>query len=490
MKQNLRGKWNSNDLIKAIEDVKAGMSKREASRNYSIPLSTLRDRIKSDIKNDPSLGCKTVLSQEQEKLLVQRLLYLANIFYGITPLELRRIVYTFATENKLRHRFNTATKLAGKDWYYGFVRRHPEICLRKPEPTSINRIAGFNREAMKKFYDNLEFVYDEYELRSHDIYNVDETGFNVVQKTSKIVAQRGQKQVGKAVSCERGRNITGIFAMSAAGTYIPPLIIFPRQRMNDSLSKDGPPGAIYACSKNGWSNDELFLKWLEHFATYANCSKEKVTLLVLDNHSSHIGLAVAHFCTSKGIIMVTIPPHTSHRTQPLDVTFFGPLKTAFSREIELLMKTSQAKRVSEYDVAALINRAYMKTATMEKGQKGFKVTGIYPYNPDTFTDEDYLSSEAMISTSKDTSNSLEPEGDENINPDTLERPEERKRTIVDLASPPPPLRPLHDVKQKRKTRMASVILGLNPEQEIISLTPAELSQVRYFNVNILTLLFV
>ncbi len=195
--------------------------------------------------------------------------------------------------------------------------------------------------------------------------------------------------------------------------------------------------------------------------------------------------------------MVTIPPHTSHRTQPLDVTFFGPLKNAFYREIELLMKTSQAKRVSEYDVAALINRAYVKVGTMDKGQKGFRVTGIHPWNPDVFTDEDYLSSEAMNRASHSNSNPPNPEDNEQINPgplatkdneqinpgpmdaqvDEVINPETRKVTIEELASPPPLPNPKQKAQKRRSKRKASVILGLTPEQEIISIASGS-SQVR------------
>lgn len=38
----------------------------------------------------------------------------------------------------------------------------------------------------------------------------------------------------------------------------PPMFIFPRKRMTPTLEKDGPAGAIYKCSDNGWINEELF----------------------------------------------------------------------------------------------------------------------------------------------------------------------------------------------------------------------------------------
>ena len=41
-----------------------------------------------------------------------------------------------------------------------------------------------------------------------NIYNVDETGFNICQKSQKIVARKGKKSVGILTSAEKGKNIT------------------------------------------------------------------------------------------------------------------------------------------------------------------------------------------------------------------------------------------------------------------------------------------
>lgn len=49
-------------------------------------------------------------------------------------------------------------------------------------------------------------------------------------------------------------------------------------------------------------------------------------ILILDDHLSH-NLAGIDLCESFEIQLVLIPLHTSHAFQPLDVSFFKPLKT-------------------------------------------------------------------------------------------------------------------------------------------------------------------
>ena len=49
----------------------------------------------------------------------------------------------------------------------------------------------------------------------------------------------------------------------------------------------------------------------------------KPILLVLDGHGSHDTLPIIDLALSHGIIIFCLPPHTTHKLQPLDVGVFG-----------------------------------------------------------------------------------------------------------------------------------------------------------------------
>lgn len=78
------------------------------------------------------------------------------MFYGLNIITLRKIVFEFAEVNKIENRFDKTTKMAGKDWVYGFLKRHPGLALRQTTPTSIARAIGFNSVQVQRFYTNLE----------------------------------------------------------------------------------------------------------------------------------------------------------------------------------------------------------------------------------------------------------------------------------------------------------------------------------------------
>lgn len=73
-----------------------------------------------------------------------------------------------------------------------------------------------------------------------------------------------------------------------------------------------------------------FVKVLEHVVKFAASSKDNPIILVMNNHESHIALDSVLFAKEHGINIVTLPPHTSNKKQPLDLSVYGPHKSYFN----------------------------------------------------------------------------------------------------------------------------------------------------------------
>lgn len=379
--------YTIDQLIEAIRRIKEKkISFRQAEAIYSIPRSTLVDQLKKEVITEPIQGAKPVFNSSQEKELENYILESCRVFYGVTIPQIRKIAYDYAAANRLKNNFNNEHKIAGLDWYYNFMRRHPNISLRRPEATSLNRVTAFNKEETQRFFTNLQDLMLKHKFRPGMIFNVDETGISNVQRNSKILAPKGQKQVGKCTSGERGSITTVINAFSASGNYVPPFFIFKRKRMNQQLMTGGNCDMVASISDSGWITGKLFVDWLHHINSYVKPSIDSPMLLILDNHESHVSLDAYEFCRKNWINLLSLPPHSSHRMQPLDLTFYGPLKNAYNKECESYMMNHPGRGITAFEIVGLFTKAFNRTANIEKAASGFRAAGIYPFDSERFNE--------------------------------------------------------------------------------------------------------
>jgi len=125
----------------------------------------------------------------------------------------------------------------------------------------------------------------------------------------------------------------------------PPLYIFKGKNIVSSwLPKDPPAGWLFAANASGWTNNLHGMHWIRHFDTQTKSllsSPDEYRLLLCDGHDSHVSAALVGYTIQHRIILVLLPPHSSHLLQPLDVGIFGPLKIALAhRQTQLFRAES------------------------------------------------------------------------------------------------------------------------------------------------------
>ena len=324
-----------------------------------------------------------------EEELVKHVKAMEAAMFCLSLTDLRRLAFDIAARADMTHPFDAAKGLAGVDWAKAFLARHADISLRRPIATSLARIRGFNKEAVADFYQKYRDVLTDGDFTAVRTWNCDETGFSVVAKPVKVLGTTGIAQVRKASSAERGQNITALCCMSAGGMFVPPLFVFPRKRMVDPLMHGSPVGYIGTVNVrgSGYIDGSLFLKWMKLFVDTVGCTKENRHLLLLDGHESHKSLEVIFFARDNGVVMLTFPPHCTHRLQPLDRTFFRSLKAGYSRACDNWMTCHKGRPITQFDVIELFTTAYNASATVASATNGFSATGLWPFNDSKFDDE-------------------------------------------------------------------------------------------------------
>nr|XP_012563279.1 unnamed protein product [Hydra vulgaris] len=309
--------------------------------------------------------------------------------YGLSPIKLRALTFEYALklEKKCPHsRRGSAkpwetNKHAGVDWFRAFLSRHPELVIRKPEATSIGRMSAFNKYNVNLFYNNLQSLLIKYKFSPNDIWNVDETGVTTVQVPEHVLAKRGERQVASVTSAERGILVTMCNAVNASGSSITPFYIFPRVHFKDFFLRNSIPGSVGTANKSGWMVESTFMEWFNHFIKSVRPSKTNPVLLILDNHESHLSINFIDLASDNGVIVLTIPPHTSHKLQPLDITVYGPFKRHYKREIDSWLVSHPGKTVSIYDIAEISGKTWAKVSMPVNIISGFSVTNRP--NPET-----------------------------------------------------------------------------------------------------------
>ena len=117
---------------------------------------------------------------------------------------------------------------------------------------------------------------------------------------------------------------------------------------------------------------------MEHFIKHTKPSKEERVLLIIDNHESHLSVEKLDLASKAGVVILTFPPHTSHRLQPLDLAVYFPFKAYYNQGVEAWLINNPGKTVDIYSVAEIVGQAYPQAFTTSNITSGFKKIGNLP----------------------------------------------------------------------------------------------------------------
>ncbi|XP_011870541.1 PREDICTED: uncharacterized protein LOC105563512 [Vollenhovia emeryi] len=408
-KKSDKGKTSEVVIKQAVEAVTLKNNTiAKTAKAYNVPLRTLerycaKARKNSEVAGKPIstevvqelqpgyLKIRRVFDAEKENLLVAYVMKAADIYYGLSPKEIRKLAFQYAQVANIKMPESWSDKkMAGADWFTSFLKRHSTLSIRTPEATSLARTSSFNPTNVEKFFYNVKTVLEREKFEASDIWNVDETGVTTVQKPDRVVARRGFKQIGKITSAERGTLVTIAAAVSAAGNSIPPFFIFPRVKFRDHFIRDAPTGSAGDANPSGWMNEDSFVKYAHHFVKHARPSTQRPVLLLLDNHDSHLSVEALDYFKENGVTVLSFPPHCSHKLQPLDCSVYGPFKKYVNSFSDSWTMRNPGKTMSIYDIPGIVNCALPLACTPSNIQAGFRVAGIWPFNEHIFTLADYL----------------------------------------------------------------------------------------------------
>ena len=335
-----------------------------------------------------------VFTPAEEQHIVEYTIIVAKLFYGLPRDTFRKLVYQYAVACKKSNipEVWKVSESATRDWYYAFMLRHPNLALKEPEGMSIARIVAFNKVNVDKFFDALTLALEKYEITPDRIYNLDESALATVMKPTRVVCARGQP-VASQVSRERGETMTFVGIISAVGRALPPVFIIPRKKWNAAFMRGTTYGSKGILQPSGWMTGEVFVETLQHVKQQTGCSVEQPICLIIDNAECHMNIHVVEYAETNGIKIVTLPPHTTDKLQPLDVSVFGPFKGCLKRQQTSYNIMHPNEHITLHQLPQFACEAWTTAANPLNIISGFRATGICPLNRDIFPEDAFVAAQ-------------------------------------------------------------------------------------------------
>jgi hypothetical protein len=203
-----------------------------------------------------------------------------------------------------------------------------------------------------------------------------------VISTAKVIT--AAERAGRPRTTQPGNRewVTVVEAVCASGTSVPPLIILKAVMHQAPWYQNLPPNWSIAVSENSWTTNEISLRWLELFEKH---TKDRVLgtrrLLILDGHGSHVAPEFDQYCQEHSIIVLCMPPHSSHLLQPFNAGCFSVLKRLYGRLVQEKMCLG-VNHIDKQEFLLLHQRERAEAMHEKNIKSGFLATGLVPFNPD------------------------------------------------------------------------------------------------------------
>ncbi|KAJ8886333.1 hypothetical protein PR048_012544 [Dryococelus australis] len=294
------------------------------------------------------VGRPFALASEIDTKFAKYVIRMQELGLNLTVFQIRKLAYDLAKKIGSIDRFNVEKEVAGKKCYRESRERY-NLNIRRPENLSRYHEGSF-MIAYKKCCLNTSF----YILL---------TEFESVMKPD--FSLRG--------CAERGTTTTILCSANAAYKSGPILVIFKCVQNIFALIDGAHVDATVAVSPKGWITSELFLQWL-HIFILSLLSPIPV-LSLMDSHSSYISPEDLQMAEDNKISILTFSSHKTYLLQPLDVSVFASLTSAWRNTLEKCTRRNPGKSPSWDDSHSLFTPSHEKRFMPQVIKVGFRKWG-------------------------------------------------------------------------------------------------------------------
>jgi transposase len=376
----------------AVLGVLSGLYKSsyEAAKQLRVSKDTVTRRVNGGLSRSQARQQQQKLSYEQENVLLKWIKQLTISGYSPGHQLLKEIAEELRTKRTYNLDNASLNSLElppqytlGRDWVPRFILRHPHLTVAIGRRIESVRMDGATKEVLNAWFNAYKKVVEECKITQENTYNMDESGFSIGTMESTRIIFDSTLRTKHQAHPGRQEWVSMVECICADGTILPPLGIFKGKNvLQNWIPNEVLEQWFFSANTKGWTSNLHGLEWLKRVFEPSTRTKAngQYRLLICDGHDSHIsGSFIAH-CLQNRIVLLILPPHTSHLLQPLDVAIFGPLKKRLTAALSNLNQ-AQLVRIQKIEWMEAYIQARLDVCNHQNIESAWRGAGLFPFNP-------------------------------------------------------------------------------------------------------------
>ena len=214
--------------------------------------------------------------------------------------------------------------------------------VRRKATTSKSKFTPEEFSTLKSnFLSDVVSIVEMEEIPAPLILNWDQSGLKIIPSSQWSMDQKGAKRV-EAVGISDKRLITAVFCGSLVGDFLPVQVIYKGKTSRCHPKYAFPGDWNISHSPHHWSTESTMLEYIsEIILPFISSQRQlygepesKAALVIMDNFKGQITPKVSEILEQNNIHVALLPPNTTDRLQPMDLSINKPVKDYLRREFE------------------------------------------------------------------------------------------------------------------------------------------------------------
>jgi hypothetical protein len=227
-------------ISQAIDAYRSGQfnSIRKCAAAFGVKHNTLSRHIRGSKSRRTAHIDQQLLSPDQEDSLVEWILHLEASGNAVNHVQFRAMV-------QLICQLTGGPSTLGVNWTHRFLQRHPEVRSKIGQKIDHLRVQGVTSESVQSFFTRLENAISNFNVKTVNIWNMDETGIALGVCTNQVVLGTSSTRRSYVQRPENREWVSIIEAISAGGRKLRNVVIFKAQNIQTAWFRpDNIPDAL------------------------------------------------------------------------------------------------------------------------------------------------------------------------------------------------------------------------------------------------------